>query len=245
MAETFAISGGNEANLSVPSPFLQGTFIPGIDIPDFQDGFGLSTPFGGGGTARRYDDYGVLGDVSSQSTQLNDLSNLVSGGDISYNFEGLIGPQGEPGINGITTIIHLGAPPAPNSNFLTALPNTINQINDLGTATDKMIYTSTYTAYRNFVWANTPIADIKSWNDSAINNDGTFFAIAADTGIYISIDGGDSWNTYTPRVEIYNLIACAASGGKAIALGDDSRIEGVVMVTSNYGVAWTEKTVTV
>ena len=51
MAEIFAHSGESSAAGSIPR--LQGIFIPGIDAPDIQDGFGLITPLGGGSSGRR------------------------------------------------------------------------------------------------------------------------------------------------------------------------------------------------
>ena len=74
-------------------------------------------------------------------------SYLTGGGDISYNFEGLIGPQGprgRDGLPGITTII--GFPG--NTNFLSDLPHNLDEINDLGTAADKLVYTTEYTTVR-------------------------------------------------------------------------------------------------
>lgn len=244
MAEIFAGSGGVEGNFSIPAPRLLGDFIPGIDIPDFQDGFGLVTPLGGGPTTRRYQPYGVSTEYSWQDTQLQGLQ-FPSAGGISYSFEGLIGPQGIPGrdgIAGVTTIIGL---PAFNSNFLTALPHNIDEINDLGTAAGKMIYTSAYTTTVDIVWENKAIAAINSWNDSDINTDASFFIVVADAGIYVSTNDGDSWDNYDPRSEAYNQVYCASSGGKAAVMGNDSRKEGVVLVTSNYGVNWVEKIVTV
>jgi len=133
-----------------------------------------------------------------------------------------------------------------NPSYLTDLPNNINQINDLGTAADKLIYTSAYTTFTNYEWTKVSVeAATKSWNDAAINDDASAIYLAADSGVYISTDDGSSWASYNPRVETCNEVGCADSGGKAIALGDDSRKEGVVMITSDYGENWTEKTVTV
>lgn len=241
MGEVFANSGENEGNIGTPPPFLQGIFIPGIDTPDAQDGFGLVTPLGGGATSRRYNPYGVLGPISSQENQLYDLSRVPAEG-ATYNFEGLVGPQGLrglPGAPGITTVVTVPF----NSNFLTALPYTLDSLNDLGTAAGKMLYTSAYTTTVNFVWTNSPVASVKSWNEAAINEDATFHIIAGDAGIYVSVDTGSSWNTYDPNSESYIQVQCADSGGKAVVLGADSRATGSIFVTENYGVAWTEKTV--
>lgn len=243
MAEIFANSGGVEANFGIPAPNLLGDFIPGIDIPDFQDGFGLVTPLGGGATARRYGDYGVSSGDSWRDTQLQGLQFPPVEGS-SFNFEGLIGPQGIPGRDGrdgVTTIIGL---PAYNSNFLAALPYTVGLINSLGTAADKMVYTDSFTTFYDFVWSPISIdAAVNSWNEADLNTDGSFQIIAADEGIYISTDSGSSWTKYVPDSDDFINVSCAATGGKAILLGNTEREEGTLWVTSNYGVDWTEKTV--
>ncbi len=73
MGEVFANSGENESNIGTLPPFLQGIFIPGIDTPDAQDGFGLVIPLGGGATSRRYNPYGGSDILTSQENQLYDL----------------------------------------------------------------------------------------------------------------------------------------------------------------------------
>lgn len=247
MSESFNISGESSNITAGPPPQLQSLFIPGIDNSQFIDGFGVVTPWGGGGTARRYGDYGISTEISSQSTQLNDLaSSLIptEGDGISFGLEGPQGIQGIPGrdgLPGIITVMGLNLPF--NSNFLTELPHNLDLMNALGTAANKLIYTSAYTAYRNFVWSNTSIAAVKSWNDSDINTDASFLIIAGDAGIYISTDDGDSWNTYTPDDDTYIQASCAASGGKAVVLGNTYREDGKIWITSDYGVNWTEKTV--
>lgn len=247
MAEVFVNSGDSEVLASAPSPVLQGSFIPGIDIPDAQDGFGLVTPLGGGATTRRYGDYGISAEVSAQNTQLNALSFGGLGGGYVYDLggigeQGLRGFPGPRGLPGITTVIGL---PAYNSNFLTDLPHNLDSINDLGTASDKLVYTSAYTTYYKFTWVRTSIAAIKSWNDSAINTDASVLFITADAGIYISTDDGDSWSKKNPDSDTYIQGNCQASGGKAIVLGTANRDRGAILITSNYGIDWTEKTVTV
>lgn len=244
MGETFVHSGENSGGGGVPAPRLQGIFIPGIDVPDIQDGFGLITPLGGGATSRRYTQYGISNIVSAQETQLHDLAIAPAEGQ-TFNFEGLIGPQGipgPPGAPGITQVIIGGGL---NSSFLTAFPNNLDQINDLGTAIGRMLYTSAYTTIINFVWAKTDIdSGIKSWNDSGINTDGSFLIIAADAGIYVSTDDGASWDKYNPDSDTYEQTSCESSGGDAVTLGADGKDRGAILVTSDYGVNWTEITVT-
>lgn len=247
MAEIFTTSGEKSENVVAPTPLLQGLFVPGIDNSLAVDGFGIVTPWGGGGTARKYSDYGISGDISRQTTQLGDLaSSLIpaEGAGITYNWEGLIGPQGIPGRDGLDGIIHImGLNQPQNSNFLTALPHNLDLMNALGTAADKFLYTSAYTAYRNFVWDKTSIDSVKSWNESDINTDASFFIIAGSVGIYVSTDGGDTWDKYNPYADAYIQTNCAASGGKAVVLGETDRASGKIWITDDYGVNWTEKTV--
>ena len=246
MAEAFNISGESSDITAGPPPNLQGLFIPEIDNSQFVDGFGIVTPWGGGSTARRYGDYGISTEISRQATQLSDLaSSLIpaEGGGISFGQEGPRGLQGFPGRDGIDGIIHIVG--VPNSNFLAELPHNLDLINALGTASDKLIYTSALTAYRNFVWANTPIAAVKSWNDSDIDVDASFLIIAADAGIYISTDDGDTWGKDNPDDDTYIQTSCAGASGEAVVLGNAYRENGTIWVTDDYGVNWSEKTVTV
>lgn len=78
--------------MGVPSPFLQGLYLPAIDNPNLLDGFGLVIPWGGGKTANRMD-YGL----SETPLPSNRLLNLVPGDSITYKFAGLDGPMGPPG----------------------------------------------------------------------------------------------------------------------------------------------------
>ncbi|KKL47920.1 hypothetical protein LCGC14_2330720, partial [marine sediment metagenome] len=142
MGEIFSTSGENSNNVGTPPPFLQGVFIPGIDNQEIQDGFGLVIPLGGGKTAKRYAPYGISIITGPQENQLYDLSKVPAEG-ANFSFEGLIGPQGIAGRDGIDGIIQVIV--APNSSFLTALPHNIDEINGLGTAADLLVYTNTYT----------------------------------------------------------------------------------------------------
>jgi len=250
LADVFSTSGVDSDNAIAPTPQLQGLFISGIDNSQFIDGFGIVTPWGGGGTARRYGDYGISTEISSQNTQLNDLAGgftSAEGGGLGYGVQGDRGPRGLRGIQGLPGIINIMGLNLPqNSNFLARLPHNLDLINSLGTAGNKLIYTSEYTTYNNFVWEKTSIdSDVKSWNDSGINTDASFFIIAADTGIYISTDDGDTWDKKNPDSDTYEQTNCESSGGDAVVLGTDGRDRGAILITSDYGVNWTEKTVTV
>ncbi len=249
MAEIFSTSGINDGDIAVPSPQLQGLFIPGIDDSFAVDGFGIVTPWGGGSTTRKYSPYGISGDISTQNTQLYDLASSFlpaegKGFGTSFNFEGLKGDKGDPGKDGTILIIH--QQDGVNSNYLTALPHNLDLINDLGTTADKLIYTSAYSTSQNFVWSNISVESAtNAWEDSDINTDATFHILVADTGIFVSTDGAATWAKKNPDTDSYVQSNCAASGGKAVVLGTDGKNRGAILLTSNYGVGWTEKTVTV
>ena len=251
MSEAFTTSGESSDITAGPAPQLQGLFIPGIDNSQFVDGFGMVTPWGGGSTTRRYGDYGISAEVSQQSTQLNDLATGFIPGGATYNLEGFVGPQGPvgppgpPGLPGIgLTSLPFGYVLPINSNYFVELPHNIDEINDLGTAADKLVYTSESNTFYGFVWEKTSIdASVKSWNDSDSNTDGSFLIIAADAGVYVSTDNGDSWAKYTPDSDDFIRTSCAASNGRAVVLGDTNREDGTIWTTVDYGANWVEKTV--
>uniref|UniRef100_A0A6M3JA65 Putative tail fiber protein n=1 Tax=viral metagenome TaxID=1070528 RepID=A0A6M3JA65_9ZZZZ len=249
MAEVFTISGENAENVSVPTPQLQGMFVPGIDNAMAIDGLGIVTPWGGGGTARRYGDYGYSAEVSRQSTQLNDLAGgfIPGAAGITYNLEGLIGPQGIqgiPGIDGVTTILHEGS----NSNFLVALPHNLDLINNLGTAVDQMIYTSAYDSNYGVgiaTWTERQPAGAttKYWRCAASDSDGSHL-IAAIYGsggrLYTSADYGVTWTERQPAGDAdknWIYVASDADGSHLIA----AVLYGRLYTSADYGVNWTER----
>jgi len=246
MSELFS-SSGQSTDVSVAIPNLQNSFIPGLDNPNMADGLGIVYPLGGAGSARKYSEYGISAEGSLQDNFLDNLAQALytpTGGGYE-GIQGERGPQGLQGIPGLPGISGVVSFPPMNSNYLTELPENIDQINDLGTAADKIIYTSTYTTYYKFTWVKTSIAAIKSWNESDINEDASLFIIAADAGIYVSTDDGDSWDKYNPDADTYLQANCAASGGKAVALGTGGRDRGAILISSDSGVNWAEKTITV
>lgn len=245
MAEVFTTSGESSDNVAVPSPILQGFLLPSMDNPLAVDGFGVVVPWGGGSTTRKYSDYGISAEVSRQSTQLNDLATgFIPGGGVNYNLEGLVGPQGERGADGTVLIIHQWE--GVNSNYLTALPHNIDLINSLGTAADKLLYTSAYSTSQNFVWSNVTVESAtKAWEDSDINTDASFHILVADTGIFVSTDGAATWAKKNPDSDSYVQSNCESSGGDAVVLGTDGKDRGAFLLTDDYGVSWSEITVTV
>lgn len=246
MSELFSSSGQNADNLSVASPLLDGDYVSGIDNPVATDGFGLVIPLGGGTTTRRYSDYGITSaEATSEQSQLSDLTRLVSTGDnITYNLEGLLGPQGEKGDKGDPgqiIIQNIGS-----TNYLTSIDEIVQEIINNWTTSDTIIYTSGSSVYWNSAWDKMFIdAAVKDWNDSDIDEDGSFMIIAADEGVYVSTDTGDTWGKKVPNSETFENISCSDDNGKAITLGGTSKSDGSIWVTSDYGVNWTEKKVSV
>ena len=247
MAEIFTNSGIDDSNISVPSPQLQGLFIPGIDDSAAVDGFGIVTPWGGGSTTRKYGPYGISPDVSTQNTQLYDLASSFlpaegKGFGTSFNLEGLIGPQGNPGRDGTTLIIHQWE--GVNSNYLTALPHNLDLINGLGTATDKLIYTDSHTSYGGtLTWTERQPAGAsdKNWRSVDSDSDGSNLIASASSGrIYISTDFGVNWSETRPNGDssfAWRSVASDADGSHLIAGVEGGRL----YTSSDGGVNWTER----
>ena len=247
MGELFTTSGEKEGNVVTPTPQLQGLFLPGIDNPQTIDGFGIVTPWGGGSGTRRYNDYGISPSVSNQSTQLYDLANSLvpaEGGGVSYNFEGLIGPRGLPGKDGTTTILHEYT--GLNSNYLTALPHNIDQMNQLGTAADKIIYTDTYTTSfpdSDATWTERdPTGTTQTWNAMASDSDGSnLIAGAYNDRLYTSVDSGVNWTERQPAGDVgqpWRSVASDDDGSHLIA----GVYGGRLWTSADSGANWTERT---
>ena len=243
MSEFFSPS-GESSDVAISAPTLSGVFVPGIDNPNMADGLGIVVPWGSGGTVRKYGDYGPTIAGSSNDTQLRDLSSIgfSAGAGVTYNLEGLLGPQGipgPPGRDGITTVVGWN-----NSNFLTALPENLDQINDLGTAVDKLIYTSAYTTYAPWILLDIASAEA-GWNDADIDETASLVAIASDSGIYLSSNKGSNWSSVSPGDESsYSNICCASAEGVMAALGDDSKSTGLIWVSEDSGATWVQKEIT-
>jgi len=244
LAEIFTTSGESSENVVVSTPQLNGIFIPGIDNSLAVDGFGIITPLGGGPTVRKYGDYGISAEVSGQSTQLRDLSDALipsAGVGVTYDMEGLIGPQGIPGRDGTTLVVHHHD--GLNSNFLTGLGHNLEQIDALGTAADRMIYTSAVTTYVQGVsWADkSPIGNLQSWGYFAIDSDGSNIIAGNFNGrLYTSVDYGENWTERQPDGAsnyYWSGVASDSDGSHLIA----GQTNGRLYISTDSGANWTEK----
>ena len=250
MAEVFNSSGVDDNNISVPSPQLQGLFIPGIDNSSAVDGFGIVTPWGGGSTTRKYGPYGISPDVSTQNTQLYDLASSFlpaegKGFGTSFNLEGLVGPQGIPGKDGTVLIIHQWE--GMNSNYLTALPHNLDLINDLGTAADKLIYTDVLNTFGGSTsWTERRPAGAvdKYWTGVASSADGSHLIACVGVGesgrLYTSADYGVNWTERRPAGDVdkdWAGVASDSDGSHLIAIVKGGRL----YTSTDYGASWTER----
>jgi photosystem II stability/assembly factor-like uncharacterized protein len=247
MADIFVNSGENSNNVVVPTPLLSGIFIQGIDNPYAVDGFGEVTPLGGGATVRNYSDYMTSAEGVQQSSILSDLSQALIpsqlGGD-SYDFEGLVGPQGPPGRDGTTLIIHQWE--GINSSYVSKITGNIDQINDLGTAADKLVYTESYDTYTVPHWIERrPSGDVnKLWRAVDCDSDASNLIVAiyseGTTGaLFTSSDSGANWTERDPTGGsplYYQGVASDDDGSHLVAVGAYT-----VYTSSNSGVDWTER----
>ena len=169
-------------------------------------------------------------------------------GGAGYNLEGLVGPQGIPGINGVdgnTTILHLQG--APNSSFLTALPHNIDLINQLGTAADKLIYTdalNTFGGSTNWTERQPAGAADKYWTAVASDADGSNLIACVGVGasgrLYTSADYGVNWTERRPAGDNdkdWTAVASDSDGSHLIACATSGRL----YTSNNYGASWTER----
>lgn len=241
MASLFSET-GQSSDVALSAPNLQGQYTPAIDQQIVTDGFGLVTPLGGGASARTYSDYGISGQESAEGTQLNDLASISVGGGISYNLEGLVGPQGPAGPQGPPGL-GFGAGGSGGAFGIFELDRTLQQIQVLGTAADKMIYVSSIeNVVNSYSWSDkSPAATPGSWINLAINDDGTcIFAEDGNFNYYYSSDGGDNWTNLTSPPEPsggVTRIGISGDGSVLVALPTESLY---IYVSSDAGENWSE-----
>lgn len=244
MAEFFSESGQSE-DVAVNAPALQGIFIPGIDNPQQSDGLGITTGWGSGATERRYQDYGPSPAEGASDTQLRDLSDSLinPAGEVAYNLEGLVGPQGPPGPAGPAGITTIQQVAFPFNVGVSDVGNLLNQLKTWDAEADTIVYGGSSHVQWYEGWIPLPVASYNSWNDVAIDHDGSFILIASDEGIFRTSDSGDNWTQETPDSEDFLYVSCSDASGNAVALGEDSKDDGKVWVSSDYGDSWSQKTV--
>lgn len=243
MAQVFATP-GSSPNDGIVYPDLTGRYIPVLDAPAV-DGLGLTNPWGAGSMAA------MTGQSAGGSVVGNDVApsalTSISGSALSYNVEGLVGPQGPQGPKGdpgsITTIKQQVFVPYGTAG----IADILEQIADTWTNTDTMLYTETNKLLLwNRPWSAMNVASgISAWQCSALDDDGSLMFIADETKVYYSSDTGASWASVTPGASsgvttTKIRIGGATAKGSLIqrATGDDA-----FFVTSNSGASWSDKLV--
>ncbi|MGD2065660.1 MAG: LamG domain-containing protein [Candidatus Bathyarchaeota archaeon] len=247
MTLLFSESGMSE-NAEVSNPALQGLFIPAIDNPVGSDGFGISIPWGGGDSARNYSEYGPSQSNSAEATQLRDLADISFGGNISFDTEGLIGPQGVQGPTGPQGPQGIPGVAFFPTNFITDFSEIQKDINSVwgsdGSA-DTMLYASEVIKKWNITWLPFDIdSGVSAWNDVCMDLDGSFISIASNGSIFLSTDSGSNWSEKIPEVDNFSAISCNTLGSKIVTIGDNSKSEGNIWTSDDYGENWSEVAVT-
>ena len=235
MAEVFS-STSSEGNGTI-YPVISGDYVPALDDPRFEDGLRIVNLWGGGATARVAGD---TGDVSLLTGSQQPGVPQISGNSLTYNIEGVVGPQGDKGPKGdpgsITSITQQVFVPYGTSD----LADTLEQIRDTWANEDTLLYSESVEVWWDRPWDHMPIAAITSWNDAAIDLDGSFMLVVSDAGIYVSTDTGGSWAAKTPDTEDFLKVSCSSSSGKAVVLGEESLDYGKIWVSSDAGANWSE-----
>jgi hypothetical protein len=241
MAQLFQES-GDTSNVESASPTLWGEFVAGIDNPMQTDGLGLVTPWGSGATARAYLEYGINVPQSPDDTLLQSLGAASGSGALfTYSVNGVVGPQGEmgpqgpPGITTIQTILY----PVTSGD----LGSVLKQLEAWNAAEDTIPYGATSHIEWEERWVKMDVAAIRTWNDAAVDEDGSFMLIASDSGIHVSTDSGVTWALKTPTDEDFLFVDVSDASGNAVALGDTGKSNGELWVSSNYGANWTKVTI--
>jgi len=239
MAEVFS-STSSEGNGTI-YPVISGDYVPALDDFSFEGSLGVVDLWGGGATARVTGD---AGDVSLVSGSQQPVAPQITGNSITYNIEGIVGPQGAQGPKGdpgsITTLKQQVFVPYGDAD----LADVLIQIRDTWGAgngsAETILYSESVEVWWDRPWDHMPIAAITSWNDAAIDLDGSFMLVVSDAGIYVSIDTGGSWAAKTPDTEDFLQVSCSSSSGRAVVLGEESLDYGKIWVSSDAGANWSQ-----
>lgn len=235
MAEVYQTS-GQLSDDGTNYPDLTGIYVPSVDDPQAVDGLGVTLPWGGGPTARKT---GEAGGYTVVGSGFAETAPSISGDTITYDIEGIVGPQGPQGPIGppgsITTIKQQVFVPYGNPD----LDEVMQQIRDNWQNEDTILYASDSVIRWNRPWSPLDVkAGISGWNDASLGSDGEFMGIAGDASLYVSTDGGDNWTETDPGTAPYTGIRVAGTSGKAVAVGQSE-----IWVSTDSGSSWTEKTI--
>ena len=235
MAQVFS-STSSEGNGTI-YPVISGDYIPALDNYSFEYGLGVVALWGGGPSAR------VAGDTDTVSLvggSQQPGSTPITGNSLTYNIEGVVGPQGAQGPQGppgsITTLRQQVFVPYGTQD----LADTLEQIRDTWENDGTILYSESAEVWWDRPWDHMPIAAITSWNDAAIDLDGSFMLVVSDAGIYVSTNTGSNWTAKTPDTEDFLQVSCSSSSGKAVVLGEESLDYGKIWVSSDAGANWSQ-----
>lgn len=241
MAEFFVESGQSE-DVALNEPALQGVFIPGLDNPLQSDGLGVVVGWGSGPTSRVYGGYGPSTAEGYGDTQLRDLADSIisPAGQVSYNLEGLTGPQGPPGPQGPAGVTTIQQVLFPFNTGVANVGNLLDQLKNWDAAADTLVYGGSTHVVWYEPWLPMPIDSYSSWNEAAIDHDGSFMLVASDDGIFVSTDTGANWAKKTPDTEDFTQASISDAGATAVVLGEDSRDYGKIWTSSDSGANWSQ-----
>ena len=227
MADVFVESGISITQEGgVPAPVMRGDFVPSVDAT-LVDGFGLTTPWGGGALVR---DYGAYYDESgsAEAQRMNDLVDLIRNiattakqTVINYSFGGMVGAAGPPGPS--------GPPGLPGVGIM-------GPAGAKGLAGTILIHQPTWTG--DF-YSNTPTAGKVSWSTGTLTYQGAEYTITAnsagttDTFIYWDLASSTIFQSTNDRNEAVGadrFLMCYNDEGSAFDITGGQMIPGQLIL---------------
>jgi len=215
-----------ETEGGVPAPVMRGDFVPSVDAT-LVDGFGLTTPWGGGALVR---DYGAYYDESgsAEAQRMNDLVDLIRNiattakqTVINYSFGGMVGAAGPPGPS--------GPPGLPGVGIM-------GPAGAKGLAGTILIHQPTWTG--DF-YSNTPTAGKVSWSTGTLTYQGAEYTITAnsagttDTFIYWDLASSTIFQSTNDRNEAVGadrFLMCYNDEGSAFDITGGQMIPGQLIL---------------
>ena len=239
MAQVFS-STSSEGNGTI-YPVISGDYIPALDNSSFEYGLGVVALWGGGPSAR------VPGDADTVSLvggSQQPGATPITGNSLTYNIEGVVGPQGAQGPQGppgsITTLRQQVFVPYGESD----LADTLEQIRDTWENDGTILYSEYAEIKWDRPWDPMDVkAGVSSWNDASAGTTGAFLGIASDDGLFTSINTGTDWTETDPGTENYSAIRVAGTSGQVVAVGDTTKADGTVWTSTDSGANWSKSTV--